>query len=154
VARTNSIRLWQSWTWGDLDDHRHAAQQGDFVAPVKPVGFSRRKAQRDVGRSRRFPLLLGPRRIACMHIRAAVPKATDSKQIVMRYLSATLCVAATTIAAKADLDHAPSEKYASGAERKWARFEIVRLQCFRLARWWQILRAVGSLRARQSILKL
>ena len=45
---------------GDLHDHRHAAQQDDLVAPVELEGFSRRKAQRDVGRGRRLPALLGP----------------------------------------------------------------------------------------------
>ncbi len=32
----------------------------DFVAPVELVGFPRSKAQRDIGRSRRLPVLLGP----------------------------------------------------------------------------------------------
>jgi hypothetical protein len=45
---------------GDLHDHRHAIQQNDFVALVKLVGFSRRKAQRDVGCGRRLPALLAP----------------------------------------------------------------------------------------------
>src|SRR5215217_6488397 len=45
---------------GDLHDHRHAAQQDDLVAPVKLEGFSRSKTQRDIGRSRRLPALLGP----------------------------------------------------------------------------------------------
>ena len=45
---------------GGLHDHRHAAQQNDFVAPVELVGFPRREAQRDVGRRRRLPALLGP----------------------------------------------------------------------------------------------
>jgi hypothetical protein len=45
---------------GDLHDHCHAAQQNDFVAPVELVGFSRSKAQRDIGCSRRFSMLLGP----------------------------------------------------------------------------------------------
>ena len=43
---------------GGLHDHRHAAQQDDFVAPVELVGFSRRKAQRDIGRGRRCAALL------------------------------------------------------------------------------------------------
>jgi hypothetical protein len=37
---------------GGLHDHRHAIEQDDLMAPVKLIGFSRRKAQRDVGRSR------------------------------------------------------------------------------------------------------
>ena len=45
---------------GDLHDHRHAAQQDDLVAPVELEGFSRRKAQRDIGRGRRLSALLGP----------------------------------------------------------------------------------------------
>ena len=45
---------------GGLDDYRHAAQQHDFVAPVELVGFSRSKTQRDIGCSRRLPMLLGP----------------------------------------------------------------------------------------------
>src|SRR5271156_4516536 len=45
---------------GDLHDHRHAAQQDDFVAPVELVGLSRSKAQWDIGCSRRLPVLLGP----------------------------------------------------------------------------------------------
>ena len=45
---------------GGLHDHRHAAQQNDFVAPVELVGFTRSKAQRDIGCSRRLPMLLGP----------------------------------------------------------------------------------------------
>ena len=44
----------------DLHDHRHAAQQDDFVAPVELVGFSRSKAQWHIGCSRRLPMLLGP----------------------------------------------------------------------------------------------
>jgi hypothetical protein len=42
-----------------LHDHRHAAQQNDLVAPVELVSFSGCKAQRDVGRCRRLPALLG-----------------------------------------------------------------------------------------------
>ena len=42
----------------DLHDHRHAAQQDDFVAPVELVGFSRSKAQWHIGCNRR--MLLGP----------------------------------------------------------------------------------------------
>jgi hypothetical protein len=45
---------------GGLHDHRHAAQHDDLVAPVELVGFPRREAQRDVGRRRRLPALLGP----------------------------------------------------------------------------------------------
>ena len=45
---------------GGLHDHRHAIEQDDLVAPVELVGFSRRKAQRDVGRSRRLSALLAP----------------------------------------------------------------------------------------------
>ena len=45
---------------GDLHDHRHAAQQHDFAAPVELVGFSRSKTQRNIGCSRRLPMLLGP----------------------------------------------------------------------------------------------
>src|SRR6202142_2638600 len=40
---------------GGLHDHRYAIEQDDFMAPVELIGFSRRKAQRDVGRSRGFP---------------------------------------------------------------------------------------------------
>ena len=45
---------------GDLHGHRHAAQQDDLVAPVELVGFTRREAQRNVGRGRRGAVLLGP----------------------------------------------------------------------------------------------
>ena len=34
---------------GDLDDHRRAAQQDDFVAPVELIGLPRSKAQRNIG---------------------------------------------------------------------------------------------------------
>jgi hypothetical protein len=43
-----------------LHDYRHAAQQDDFVAPIELVGFPGREAQRDIGRSGRLPMLLGP----------------------------------------------------------------------------------------------
>jgi hypothetical protein len=43
---------------GNPHDHRHAAQQDNFVAPVELVGFSRGKAQRDIGCSRRLTMLL------------------------------------------------------------------------------------------------
>ncbi len=36
----------------DLHDHRHAMQQDNLMAPVELVGFSRCKAQRDMGRRR------------------------------------------------------------------------------------------------------
>ena len=45
---------------GDLHDHRHAAQQHNFMVPVELVGFSRSKTQRDIGCSRRLPMLIGP----------------------------------------------------------------------------------------------
>jgi hypothetical protein len=45
---------------GSLHDHRHAAQQDDLVAPVELIGFTRSKAQRDVGCGRRCPALLAP----------------------------------------------------------------------------------------------
>src|SRR6202795_1197511 len=45
---------------GRLHDHRYAIQQNHLVAPVELVGFSRRKAQRDVGCSRRLSALLAP----------------------------------------------------------------------------------------------
>ena len=45
---------------GDLHGHRHAVQQDDLVAPVELVGFTRRKAQRHVGRGRRCAALLAP----------------------------------------------------------------------------------------------
>jgi hypothetical protein len=45
---------------GGLHDYRHAIEQDDFMAPVELVGFTRRKAQRDVGRSRRLSALLTP----------------------------------------------------------------------------------------------
>src|ERR1700733_13129004 len=55
-----------------LHDHRGPAQQDYFVAPVKLVGFSRRKAQRDVSRRRRLSALLAPApRIAPNRIVAA-----------------------------------------------------------------------------------
>ena len=58
---------------GSLHDHRHAAQQDDFVAPVELVGFPGSKAQRDIGRRRRFPMLLGPSPgVAAQRIVAAV----------------------------------------------------------------------------------
>ena len=44
----------------DLHDHRYAAQQNDLVAPVELISFSRSKAQRDISRDRRLPMLLGP----------------------------------------------------------------------------------------------
>jgi len=43
-----------------LHDHRHAVQQDDLVTPVKLIGFSRRKDQRDISRSRRCAALLAP----------------------------------------------------------------------------------------------
>ena len=43
-----------------LHDHRHAIEQDDFMAPVELIGFPRRKAQRNVGRSRRLSALLAP----------------------------------------------------------------------------------------------
>ena len=45
---------------GGLHDHRHAIEQDELMAPVKLIGFSRRKAQRDVGRTRGFSALLAP----------------------------------------------------------------------------------------------
>ncbi|MEA2987739.1 MAG: hypothetical protein QOG83_450 [Alphaproteobacteria bacterium] len=45
---------------GDLDDHRHAVQQDDLVAPVELEGLSWREAERDVGRGHRLPAFLGP----------------------------------------------------------------------------------------------
>ena len=45
---------------GGLHDDRHPAQQDDLVAPIELIGFPRREAQRDVGRRRRLPALLGP----------------------------------------------------------------------------------------------
>src|SRR5882757_4127298 len=45
---------------GGLHDYRHAIEQDDLMAPVKLIGFSRRKAQRDIGRSRRLSALLAP----------------------------------------------------------------------------------------------
>ena len=45
---------------GGLHDDRHPVQQDDLVAPIELVGFPRREAQRDVGRRRRLPALLGP----------------------------------------------------------------------------------------------
>jgi hypothetical protein len=38
---------------GDLHDHRHPAQQDDFVAPVELLGLARSKAQRHIGGNRR-----------------------------------------------------------------------------------------------------
>ena len=43
-----------------LHHHRGPTQQDHLVAPVELVGFSRRKAQRDVSRSGRLPVLLAP----------------------------------------------------------------------------------------------
>lgn len=45
---------------GRLDHHRHAIEQNHFVAPVELVGFAGRKAQRDVGRSRRLSTVRTP----------------------------------------------------------------------------------------------
>jgi hypothetical protein len=45
---------------GGLHDHRHAIEQDDLMAPVELIGFSRRKAQRNVGRCRRLPAFLAP----------------------------------------------------------------------------------------------
>src|SRR5271157_57965 len=45
---------------GNFYDHRRAAQQDDFVAPVELVGFAGSEAQWDVGCCRRLPVLLGP----------------------------------------------------------------------------------------------
>jgi hypothetical protein len=45
---------------GSLHSHRHAAEQDDFVTPVELVGFTRSKAQRDVGRRHRLAAPLGP----------------------------------------------------------------------------------------------
>jgi hypothetical protein len=45
---------------GHLHDHRRAAQQDDFVAPIELISFTRRKAQRYVGRSCRLTAILGP----------------------------------------------------------------------------------------------
>jgi hypothetical protein len=47
---------------GGLHDHRHAIEQNHLVAPVELIGFSRCKAQRDIGCSRRLPALLAGRR--------------------------------------------------------------------------------------------
>lgn len=44
----------------DLHEHRHAVEENDLVAPVEPVGFARRKAQRDISRRGRLPALLAP----------------------------------------------------------------------------------------------
>src|SRR6185437_9519489 len=55
-----------------LHDYRDPAQQDHFVAPIKLVGFSGRKAQRDVSRARRLSALLAPApRIATNRIVAA-----------------------------------------------------------------------------------
>jgi hypothetical protein len=57
----------------DLHDHRHAGQQDDFMAPIELISFARRKAQRDVGRGGRLPMLLGPSSgVAAQRIVAAV----------------------------------------------------------------------------------
>src|SRR3984885_1565271 len=45
---------------GGLHDHRHAVEQDDLVAPVELIGFSSRKAQRYVSRSRRLSAFLAP----------------------------------------------------------------------------------------------
>jgi hypothetical protein len=45
---------------GRLHNHRCAIQQNDFMAPVELVGFTRRKAQRHIGRGRRGASLLAP----------------------------------------------------------------------------------------------
>src|SRR4029077_12236362 len=37
-----------------------AIEQDDLMAPVELIGFSRRKAQRNVGRRRRLPAFLSP----------------------------------------------------------------------------------------------
>jgi hypothetical protein len=45
---------------GGLHHHRHAIEQDDLMAPVELIGFSRRKAQRDIGYSGRLSALLAP----------------------------------------------------------------------------------------------
>jgi hypothetical protein len=45
---------------GSLHDHRHAIEHDDLAAPAELIGFPKRKAQRDIGCSRRQPTLLVP----------------------------------------------------------------------------------------------
>jgi hypothetical protein len=45
---------------GGLHNHRRTIQQYDFMAPVELVGFTRRKAQWDVGCRRRLSALFAP----------------------------------------------------------------------------------------------
>jgi hypothetical protein len=44
----------------DLHEHGHAVEENDLVAPVELIGFTRRKAQRDISRRGRLPALLAP----------------------------------------------------------------------------------------------
>ena len=67
----------------DLQGGRHAVDQRDLVGPVELVGLARRKAQRDIGVSRRACALLPPgdrippdRRVA-----ASVAKSAGSSKI-------------------------------------------------------------------------
>jgi hypothetical protein len=45
---------------GGLHDRHYAIEQDDFMAPVELIGFSRRKAQRDIGCSGRLSTVLAP----------------------------------------------------------------------------------------------
>src|SRR3974390_3074166 len=84
---------------GGLYDHRRAIQQNDFVAPVELIGFSRRKAQGDIGCSRCRSPLFGPRpRIAADRVVAPVISAPaqlfedpDQRQLFTGRLNRIAC---------------------------------------------------------------
>jgi hypothetical protein len=73
---------------GDLQGHRHAAQQHNLVAPVELVGLSRSKAQRPKGCSRRLSAFLGPAlRVAAHRIIATLnphPRNSSNNRISVR----------------------------------------------------------------------
>ena len=58
---------------GDLHQHRRAAQQNNFLAPVELIGFVGRKAQRNIGRGRCLTVLIGsPHGVTAHRIVAAI----------------------------------------------------------------------------------
>src|ERR1700733_13856812 len=62
-----------------LHGHRHAVEQDDLVALVELIGFTGRKAQRDIGRRRRVPALLAPPSGVTPHGIVAAAIATAAK---------------------------------------------------------------------------
>src|SRR6478609_8302473 len=78
-----------------LHGHRRAVQQDDLVAPVELVGFTRREAQRHIGRSRRGAALLAPPSGVAPHgvVAAGITAATqfleqaDQRQALPRRLT-------------------------------------------------------------------